>query len=509
MSVLEARNITKEFPGTVALDDVSVSFDSGKVHAIVGKNGSGKSTLLKIISGAQQATSGVLILDGKEVKIASTTDAFKDGIATVYQELSLIPTLSVTENILLGRMPMKYGMIDWNAANSQVKSLLQELSIDIPVTAKVSTLSMWQRQMIEIAKAMSFNPKVLQLDEPTSSLARHEVAALFKMVRKLKEKDVIITYVSHKLQELWEIADDCTVIRDGKYIGKKNMSELTHRELIDMMFGDTQVQTRPDDLMVSDKVVLRVNNLTREGKFENVSFELHKGEVLGIAGMLGSGRTELLKSIFGADKFDGGTVEFGGQTINKHHSSLKKMKSLGMALTPEDRKTEGLVLMSSINRNLVYASLGALSKFGFMNEKKEKQYIDRQVDELQIKVASTALPVTSLSGGNQQKVVVGNWLNTDPTVMLFDEPSRGIDVAAKQQIFKIMWDQSRKGISSIMVSSELEELLEVCQRILIMCEGKIVGQIDPDEVSTNELYALCMGDSSGEKDQIDIPSQNN
>lgn len=509
MSVLEARNITKVFPGTVALDDVSVSFDSGKVHAIVGKNGSGKSTLLKIISGAQQATSGVLILDGKEVKIASTTDAFKDGIATVYQELSLIPTLSVTENILLGRMPMKYGMIDWNAANSQVKNLLQELSIDIPVTAKVSTLSMWQRQMIEIAKAMSFNPKVLQLDEPTSSLARHEVAALFKMVRKLKEKDVIITYVSHKLQELWEIADDCTVIRDGKYIGKKNMSELTHRELIDMMFGDTQVQTRPDDLMVSDEVVLRVNNLTREGKFENVSFELHKGEVLGIAGMLGSGRTELLKSIFGADKFDGGTVEFGGQTINKHHSSLKKMKSLGMALTPEDRKTEGLVLMSSINRNLVYASLGALSKFGFMNEKKEKQYIDRQVDELQIKVASTALPVTSLSGGNQQKVVVGNWLNTDPTVMLFDEPSRGIDVAAKQQIFKIMWDQSRKGISSIMVSSELEELLEVCQRILIMCEGKIVGQIDPDEISTNELYALCMGDRSDGKGNYDNPSQNN
>ena len=509
MSVLEARNITKVFPGTVALDDVSVSFDSGKVHAIVGKNGSGKSTLLKIISGAQQATSGVLILDGKEVKITSTTDAFKDGIATVYQELSLIPTLSVTENILLGRMPMKYGMIDWNAANSQVKSLLQELSIDIPVTAKVSTLSMWQRQMIEIAKAMSFNPKVLQLDEPTSSLARHEVAALFKMVRKLKEKDVIITYVSHKLQELWEIADDCTVIRDGKYIGKKDMSELTHRELIDMMFGDTQVQTRPDDLMVSDEVVLRVNNLSREGLFENVSFELHKGEVLGIAGMLGSGRTELLKSIFGADKFDSGTVEFGGQTINKHHSSLKKMKSLGMALTPEDRKTEGLVLMSSINRNLVYASLGALSKFGFMNEKKEKQYIDRQVKELQIKVASTALPVTSLSGGNQQKVVVGNWLNTNPTVMLFDEPSRGIDVAAKQQIFRIMWDQSRKGVSSVMVSSELEELLEVCQRILIMCEGKIVGEINPDKVSTNELYALCMGDSSGEKDGFNIPSQNN
>ena len=348
---------------------------------------------------------------------------------------------------------------------------------------------------------------MLQLDEPTSSLARHEVAALFKMVRKLKEKDVIITYVSHKLQELWEIADDCTVIRDGKYIGKKDMSELSHRELIDMMFGDTQVQSRPDDLMVSDEVVLKVNNLTREGIFEDVSFELHKGEVLGIAGMLGSGRTELLKSIFGADKFDSGTVEFGGQVINKHHSSLKKMKSLGMALTPEDRKTEGLVLMSSINRNLVYASLDSLSKFGFMNEKKEKEYIDRQVKDLQIKVASTALPVTSLSGGNQQKVVVGNWLNTNPSVMFFDEPSRGIDVAAKQQIFKIMWDQSRKGISSVMVSSELEELLEVCQRILIMCEGKIVGEVNPDEVQTNELYALCMGDSSEGKTE-EVPSEN-
>lgn len=507
MSVLEARNITKVFPGTVALEDVSVSFDSGKVHAIVGKNGSGKSTLLKIISGAQTATSGKLVLDGQEVKISSTTDAFKDGIATVYQELSLVPTLSVTENILLGRMPMKYGLVDWKAANAQVKRLLQELEIDIPVTAKVSTLSMWQRQMIEIAKAMSFHPKVLQLDEPTSSLARHEVSALFKMVRKLKEKDVIITYVSHKLQELWEIADDCTVIRDGKYIGKKDMANLTHKDLIDMMFGDTQAASRPKDLMVSDEVVLKVEHLTREGKFEDVSFELHKGEVLGIAGMLGAGRTELLKSIFGADPFDSGQVEFGGQVITKRKSNLKKMKSLGMALTPEDRKTEGLVLMSSINQNLVYASLDVLSKFGFMKENQEKEYINRQVEDLQIKVASTALPVTSLSGGNQQKVVVGNWLNTAPSVMLFDEPSRGIDVAAKQQIFKIMWDQSRKGISSIMVSSELEELLEVCQRILIMCEGKIVGEVTPDEIQTNDLYALCMGDESIER-TVDIPAGN-
>lgn len=492
MSILEARNVVKVYPGTRALDDVSVSFDSGKVHAIVGKNGSGKSTLLKVFAGSELATSGAIFLDGKEVRLSTTIEALKDGIATVYQELSLVPTLTVTENILMGRLPTKRGMIDWKAARAYVRELLEELEIDIPATAVVSSLSMWQRQMIEIAKAMSYNPRVLQLDEPTSSLAKHEVASLFKMVRKLKEKDVIILYVSHKLQELWEIADDCTVLRDGKLIGTKRLSELSHRELIDMMFGETKVENRPADLMESDEVVLRVQNLSRQGKFHDVSFELHKGEVLGIAGMLGAGRTELLKSIFGADPYDSGTIEFGGETMT--HSSLKKMKTLGMALTPEDRKNEGLVLEASIANNLIYASLDQLSNGGFMNTREEKRFVDRQVDSLQIKVATAALPVSSLSGGNQQKVVVGNWLNTKPTVMMFDEPSRGIDVAAKQQIFKIMWEQSKKGVSSIMVSSELEELLEVCQRILIMVEGRIVREVNPDEVKIDDLYAMCMGD---------------
>lgn len=492
MSILEARNVVKVYPGTRALDDVSVSFDSGKVHAIVGKNGSGKSTLLKVFAGSEIATSGAIFLDGREVRLSTTIEALKDGIATVYQELSLVPTLTVTENILMGRLPTKRGMIDWKAARAYVRELLEELEIDVPATAVVSSLSMWQRQMIEIAKAMSYNPRVLQLDEPTSSLAKHEVASLFKMVRKLKEKDVIILYVSHKLHELWEIADDCTVLRDGKLIGTKRLSELSHRELIDMMFGETKVESRPVDLMESDEVLLRVQNLSRQGKFHDVSFELHKGEVLGIAGMLGAGRTELLKSIFGADPYDSGTIEFGGETMT--HSSLKKMKTLGMALTPEDRKNEGLVLEASIANNLIYASLDQLSNGGFMNTREEKRFVDRQVDSLRIKVATAALPVSSLSGGNQQKVVVGNWLNTKPTVMMFDEPSRGIDVAAKQQIFKIMWEQSKKGVSSIMVSSELEELLEVCQRILIMVEGRIVREVNPDEMKIDDLYAMCMGD---------------
>lgn len=491
MSVLEGRNITKIFPGTVALDDVSVSFNSGKVHALVGKNGSGKSTLLKIFSGAQPATSGDIVLDGQTMNFSSTIDAFENGIATVYQELSLIPTLSVTENILINRMPMKRNLINWSEAKKKVKELFDELEIDIPVDAMVGDLSMWQMQMIEIAKAMSFKPKVLLLDEPTSSLAKHEVESLFKIVRSLKEKDVIIIYVSHKLDELWQVADTCTVLRDGKYIGKVEMQQTSHKELIDMMFGNIIIPKRPDDLMISDEVILKVDHLNRKNKFKDISFELKKGEVLGIAGMLGSGRTELLKSIFGADPFDSGTITFNGKVLTS--PNLIEMKKLGMALTPEDRKYEGLILESPIRENLCYASLDSLAKYGFMDKQKEEKYYKRQVEDLQIKVASVEQPVGDLSGGNQQKVVVGNWLNTEPSVILFDEPSRGIDVNAKQQIFKIIWEQSRKGVSSIMVSTELEELLEVCQRILIMFAGQIVGEVMPDETKNEELYALCMG----------------
>ena len=497
MSVLEARHITKTFPGTLALDDVSVSFKSGQVHALVGKNGSGKSTLLKIFSGSQSVSSGEFYLDNKKMQFTSTSDGFKSGIATVYQELSLIPGLSVTENIFMGRMPQKYKLIDYKEANKRAKDLLKELEIDIQCDTLVSELSMWQRQMVEIAKAMSFNPKVLQLDEPTSSLAKHEVESLFKIIRSLRDKDVIVIYVSHKLHELWEIADTCTILRDGKYINKVNMTETSHADLISMMFGDVKVQKRPDDLMESDEVVLQVEGLNRKNKFSDISFELHKGEILGIAGMLGSGRTELLKSIFGADQFDSGKISIGGETITS--ANLIKMKEMGLALTPEDRKYEGLILQDSVAKNLCFASLGALSKNGFMIKSKEKEYINRQTKNLQIKISSPEIPVESLSGGNQQKVVIGNWLNTNPKVMIFDEPSRGIDVNAKQQIFKIMWEQSRNGISSIMVSTELEELLEVCQRILIIREGHLMGEVRPEDISVSKLYQLCMGEETPNK----------
>ena len=491
-SVLEAHHIVKKFPGTLALDDVNVSFESGKVHALVGKNGSGKSTLLKIFSGAHAPTEGEIVLDSEKIEKFDTTYAMSKGIATVYQELSLIPTLTVTENILINRIPVKKGgLLDWHAARENVRELLKQLEIEISPDAIVGDLSMWQMQMIEIAKAMSFHPKVLLLDEPTSSLAKHEVESLFKIIRSLKEKDVIIIYVSHKLDELWQVADTCTVLRDGRLIGKVMMQETSHSDLINMMFGQVSIPRRPDDLMVSDEVVLEVKNLTRRTKFENISFQLKKGEILGIAGMLGSGRTELLKSIFGADPFHSGEIIFRGEHVKS--ANLIRMKKLGMALTPEDRKHEGLILDAPIGDNLCYASLEALTPNGMIDKAKQKQYIDRQVENLQIKVADTSMPVSDLSGGNQQKVVVGNWLNTDPSVIIFDEPSRGIDINAKQQIFKIIWEQSRKGVSCIMVSTELEELLEVCQRILIMQAGKFVGEVIPDELTNEQLYTYCMG----------------
>lgn len=490
MSVLRAEKVVKRYPGTVALDRVSVYFESGKVHALIGKNGSGKSTLVKIIAGATTATEGSIYLDDKELKLESPQDAIESGIATVYQELSLIPGLTVAENILMGRMPMKGKFIDWKKANQKAQNLLDDLQVNVSPKAVVADLSLWQCQMIEIVKAMSYEPKVLMLDEPTSSLANNEVELLFQMVRKLKEKNVVIIYISHKLQELWQIADTCTVLRDGLFIDKTIMQETSRQELVQLMFGDVEIKTRPKDLKVGEKEILQIKNLTRKGVFNDVTFSVKENEILGIAGMLGAGRTEILKSIFGADPFDSGEIYFYGEEIK--NPNPVKMRNAGFALTPENRKSEGLIQIMSVFGNLCVTSIDYLGKYKWIQRKKEKEYVARQIKDLQIKVPDPMLPVLSLSGGNQQKVVVGNWLNAEPKIMFFDEPSRGIDVNAKQQIFQIIWEQSKKGISSIMVSSELEELLEVCHRILIMREGKIVGEVLPENVTVEELYAMCM-----------------
>ena len=488
---LKIQNLTKDYPGVRALDNFSAEFPAGKVHAFLGKNGAGKSTLVKAISGAILPTSGALYIDDVNLDLKNPKDAFNKGIATVYQELSLIPGLSVAENIFFGRMPKnKLGIINYKKANIEAKLLLNELGIDISPKVSALELSMWQRQLVEIAKAMSFNPHILLLDEPTSSLAQSEAEKLFEVVRKLKEKGVIILYISHKLQEIFQVADTVTVIRDGLLVGIEDVENLTKEQLIHMMFGDIKVEAIPDDLKSGEQAVLEVRNLTSKNHFDDVTFTLHEGEILGIAGLLGSGRTELLRAIFGADSYDSGEVIINGKKLTS--ASPIKGKDAGLAFTSENRKEEGLILIHSIRENLVLASLKALRDGMFFSKKREKDYVNRQVNNLQIKVSDTENPVSSLSGGNQQKVLVGNWMNTAPKILILDEPSRGIDVNAKQQIFDIVWEQSRQGVSSIIVSSELEELLQTCHRILIMQDGRIVDEVFPRELEVNQLYAMCM-----------------
>lgn len=492
MSVLKTEHIIKDYPGTRALDDVSVSFEGGKVHALIGKNGSGKSTLVKIFSGAIQPTGGRFMLDDQALHFESPTDAFSQGIATVYQELSLVPYLTVAENIYLGRLPKNGKLIDWKKTYALAGEMLQKMGVDIDPRQKIFQLSMWQCQVIEITKAMSFNPKVLMLDEPTSALAQSETQSLFDVVRTLRDQGVIIIYISHRLQEIWEIADTVTVLRDGQHIGTKDVKDIDHKGVINMMFGDVQVRHRPADLRVQEETVLEVSHLTKKNKFEDVSFTMKKGEVLGIAGMLGAGRTELLRCIFGADRYDSGDVVVEGIKMGKNATPVS-MKRHGVGLTPEERKSQGVILIHSVRDNLCYASLDKISDRHVINAKRRQQFAERQTNDLQIKVPTISVLAGSLSGGNQQKVVIGNWLNTEPTIMMYDEPSRGIDVNAKQQIFQIMWDQSRKGVSSLFVSSELEELLEVCHRILIMHMGKIIGEVYPEKLTIEDLYAYCMG----------------
>jgi ribose transport system ATP-binding protein len=492
--MLQAVNIRKEYPGTVALDGVCVTFESGRIHALIGKNGAGKSTLVKILAGAIQPTNGKVLVNGTEVKLRTPTDAFNNGIATVYQELSLVPHLTVAENILLGRLPMRKGfggfVVDWPGVFAAAREVLDYMQVDLDVRKMARELSVAQQQIVEIAKAMSFKPSAIIFDEPTSALAQHETQNLFKLIKILADKNVAIIYITHRLGELFKIAQTVTVLRDGKYAGSIEMDDATPEKIVHMMFGEIVQKQRPADLKASDETVMQVHNLARQGCFENVNFKLHKGEILGIAGMLGSGRTELLKAIFGAESFDQGQIIIAGETVR--FTTPVRMKKLGLAYTPEDRKEQGLIQILSTRANMCLAGLARISTRGFTTKKRERNIAGRLTKKLDIKSSNIEQVVSSLSGGNQQKVVVGNWLNTNPRVILFDEPTRGIDVRAKQQIFQIMWDLSRQGVACIFVSSELEELVEVCHRILVMKKGRIVNEVRPDRISPDQLFVLCM-----------------
>ena len=491
---LEVVGLRKEYPGTVALDGVSLAFEGGRVHALLGKNGAGKSTLVKILAGTLRPTAGRILVDGREVALGSAQDAFREGIAAVYQELSLVPGLTVAENVFLGRWPRRKGFggvrVDWPDLRARAGAVLEELGVPLDVRTPVGGLGVARQQLVEIAKAMSFRPSVLMLDEPTSALARHETEALFRIVRRLASQGVVVLYITHRLQELPQIADRVHVLRDGRHAGSLDRAAASPEEIVRLMFGEVPRASRPAALSPGAEPVLSVRGLGSRGKFHGVTFVVRRGEILGIAGMLGSGRTELLRAVFGADPFDEGEVVVGGRVLRRTRPRL--MKSLGVAFTPEERQRQGLVQVLSSRENLGLAGLERLGPAGLVLRSRERALVAEAVGRLDIKVPDAELPVGSLSGGNQQKVVVGKWLAVEPRVVLMDEPTRGIDVQAKQQIFQILGDLSRRGIASVVVSSELEELLAVCHRVLIMKQGAIAGEVRPEETAAEELYVRCM-----------------
>lgn len=492
--ILSLQKVTKQYPGVVALSSVDFTLDQGEVRALLGKNGAGKSTLVKILSGAVQPDSGEIRIDDKPVSIPNPRAAFELGICTVYQEMSLVPGLTVAENILLGRWPQlrvgAFSMIDRGKIRKMAKAALDQLEVNLNLDDEVSRLSIAQQQLVEIAKAISFSPRVMVLDEPTSALPASEVAVLHKVVRRLAQQGHGIIYVTHRLQEIPHVADTVTVLRDGKVTGTIPVADATPRRIAQMMIGADWQPSEWGTQSTPGEVKLAVRHLNREGWLNDVSFDLHAGEVLGIAGLLGSGRTELVRAIFGADAIDSGEIQVKGTVVA--HPSPERMKKHGVGLTPEHRKRQGLILPFAVMDNLTLASLNRVSVRGILQPQREQTLAKNMVDSLSIKTASLSVPTGTLSGGNQQKVVIGNWLNTLPDVLLMDEPTRGIDIQAKEQIFRLVRELVQRGIGVLFISSEIEEVMEVADRILVMNRGYLTHQFRRGEIDLETLMTLVM-----------------
>ena len=491
---LATHRLTKDYTGTRALDGVSITFEPGKVGALVGRNGAGKSTLLKLLAGAVRPTAGEILLDGRPLRLRSPQGALANGIAAVYQELSLVPQLSVGENILIGRLPKRRAplglAIDWRELWRRALAIVETLGLDLDVRASVSSLGLAQRQMVEIARAMSFDPAVVLLDEPTSGLASAEVETLFRFIRALAARGVVIVYVTHRLAELGEIADSVTVLRDGRLAATIPAGDATPGRLVALMFEGESPAPREVRRTASGDIVLEAKGLTVAGRLFDVDLALARGEVLGIAGMLGSGRTELLMALFGAIRLDRGEIRVEGRRVTPRGPA--DMTQRGLALVPEDRQRQGLAVALSTRENFSLASLARLGRRGFIRRAFERRALGPIARELEIQLADPEAPVSLLSGGNQQKVVVGKWLAAGPKVILFDEPTRGIDVRAKGEIFKAVRRLAREGIASIFVSSEREELPEVCDRVLVLRAGRIAAELGADAMSLDRLFSLSM-----------------
>ena len=485
------ENISKTFPGVKALDRVTFRLKKGEIHALLGENGAGKSTLIKILMGVYQKDrdSGRILLDGQEVQIDSPIKAEQLGLSAVYQHIMLARHLSVAENIFLGQQPKRRGMIDWKKMYEDAEAVLQEFSLQVNPRTLVRDLTPVQQEMVAIAKALARRAKVLVLAEPPAQLAEEETDQLHRTMRELKKAGISIIYISHRLDEIFKVCDVATVLRDGQYIGTKPVSELTEGEIIRMMVGRSI-----DDLYYKEEIkigreILRVKNLTRHPVVKNASFSLHEGEVLGVFGLVGSGRTELVRCIFGADTPDSGEIEIEGRPV-KIQSPTAAIENK-VALIPEDRQQQGLALPLTLGDNCNLISGRQVSRYGFRNLRHERDTARRNVEDLRIRTPGINQKVKFLSGGNQQKVVISKWLNVDSKVLIFDEPTVGIDVGAKTEIYRIMADLLKQGKGIIFISSYLPELLGICDRIMVIAEGEVTGILRREEATQEKLLALA------------------
>jgi len=487
---LRTEKISKFFPGIRALDSVSFSIEAGEIHALVGENGAGKSTLVKIIGGIYKPDSGVLYLNNVPVHFHNPASSQKAGISIIHQELSLALDLSIAENIFLGREIInQIKLINDKKMIQYTQNLLKRLGTSVNPTTLVRYLRYGQRQIVEIAKAMSQNAKLLILDEPTSSLTPHETDILFQLLKKLNKEGVSILYISHHLEEIFQISDRVSVFRDGQLIATKNTRDVTQSDLIQMMIGHSLSPVEKEKKSLKSPVLLSINHITSHGKFQNITFKLYASEILGIAGLLGSGRTEVVRAIFGVEKYQRGEIEIKGKPV--FLQSPKQAVKLGIGLVPEDRRLQGLLLDKSIKENVSLPSLHKLANKGFIHSKKEYQLAEQMKRDLDIRCTTLNQAAGKLSGGNQQKVVIAKWLASGSEILILDEPTRGVDVGAKTEIHRIIKNLASQGKGILLISSDLPEIISLCDRILVMHEGRLTGELNGSEATQEEIMRMA------------------
>ena len=489
-TILELRGITKIFPGVKALDQVQFELKAGEIHALMGENGAGKSTFIKVITGVHQPEEGEMYLDGKRVRFKNTREAQKAGIAAIYQHVTAYPHLTVAENIFMGHEKIRLGMVQWNTMYREADDLLKELNADFNSKMLMGNLSVAQQQMVEIAKALSMNARIIIMDEPTAALTKRESEELYRITRKLVSEGASIIFISHRFEDMYELADRVTVFRDAKYIGTYDVNGITNADLIKAMVGREISELFPKPHVELGPEVLRVENLCRAGYFKDVSFQVRRGEILGLTGLVGARRTEVVQTIYGIEKLSSGKIFLDGKEVKIHCPD--DALQLGIGLLPEDRQQQGLILDWSIGRNITLPELKQYVRRGFLDNKKENEAAKRLAEEVDTKAVTVFDKASSLSGGNQQKVVVAKALGSDFKVIILDEPTKGVDVGAKAAIYEIMGELAQKGYAIILISSEMPEILGLCDRIVVMCEGRVTGELAREEATQEKILELAM-----------------